>query len=406
MSAPSETSSLLTSPAHVARLREELKSACGGDGKLQKSEFKGLLFGHGIYIKQAVLEEIFVACDSNGDGSLTVDELFNYCNGSRPKQTWWDGVQYTARETTSSVVWWFAVAFHFAAWVGITSFCFKLRGRSIAPEWSIVGAWFFFFGAVYFFKLLLDSKGSNYDTMLQAKTILKKCVDKDPSFFQQHAGEDAQMDQRELNAVLEEQALYLPKSILSQIFAEIDVDKGGVLTKEEMDDFAKTQQINPTRDERQRKINEAVVSTWGFWSLICWFIGSVLFLVGAHLSFAGYTEPPLPHNTYLHLYGMGSVMYWLIAFCMIPLLTDEANEYLESIAQMSKAFTDRSERGGYATSDDLFRSLDVRGSSRGGSESEELSDGNLDVVELYDALIEEGVLIPHDTFLELSLIHI
>jgi Ca2+-binding EF-hand superfamily protein len=333
----------------------------------------------------------FVACDTDGDGALTVDEIFNYLYAEdASQQTFRHALAYTARTTTRSVVWWFAVAFHFAAWVGMTSFCLATTiGRHIRPEWSLVGAWFFFCGAVYFFKLLLDYESCNYDTMVQAKIILKTAVDKDPAFFDSKAGVDDTMDPYELNTVLEEHALYVPKFILTKIFEDIDTDKTGTITKDEILGFAKTQTTDPTPQERQTAISKAVVRTWGFWSLSCWFIGSILFLVAAHLNYAGYTEPPLPKNTYLHLYGMGSVLYFLLAVCMLPMIDSEVQDYLESIEQMSKAFAQRRERSGLTTDAESFRSLDVG------------SDGNLDVMELYEALIEEGLLIPYDTLLAL-----
>mmetsp|Transcript_12558 Transcript_12558/g.24105 ORF Transcript_12558/g.24105 Transcript_12558/m.24105 type:complete len:513 (-) Transcript_12558:187-1725(-) len=388
MSSPSEISALLPKAASSAALRDRLKQAAGEDGKIQKTEFKALLLRLRIRIKQAVVEDIFTACDTDGDGALTVDEIFDYVDAMKAP-TVGDAIAYTARKTTTSFVWWFAVAFHFAAWVGIVSFCFTETGRKIRPEWGIVGAWFFFFGAVYFFKLLYDYESSNYDTMVQAKIILKKSVDQDPAFFDKKTGTDARMDQYELNAVLEEQAVYLPKATLTQIFNDIDTDMSGVITKDEILDFAKTQTMDSTSKERIKAINEAVVHTWGFWSLICWFIGSILFLVGAHLSYAGYTEPPLPKNTYLHLYGMGSMMYFLLAVCMLPMIDSEVKDYMESIGQMGKAFAHRRQRKGITSDADSFRSLDSQ------------SDGNLDVMELYEVLIEEGVLIPYDTLLEL-----
>lgn len=404
MPAPSETSALLpngSSSLDLAVLRRQLKEASGGDGKLQKSEFKVLLLDRGVYVKEAVLDDIFIACDTDGDGSLTVDEILNYVDGFdlKPKSSFRDALNYTAHKSIHDIIWWFAVAFHFAAWVGIVSFIDKERGLSIRPEWSIVGAWFFFFGAVYFFKLLVDSESSTFDTMLQAKKFLKHNVQMDPAFFDQKAGDDASMDVYELNTVLEEHNLYLPKSTLLQIFSAIDTDASGSLTKDEVINFAKTQNTEPTDQQRQMAITNAVVHTWGFWSLICWFLGSILFLLAAHLNFAGYTEPPLPKNTYLHLYGMGSVLYWLLAFCMVPMLLDQATDYLESIDHMSKAFANRSESMELTsnTKDQLFQSLNVRRSFTVNADESE----GLDATELYDVLIEEGVLIPYDTFLEL-----
>lgn len=378
-----------TSPLLPAEWSKKLKNAAGGDGKLQKSEFKILLLGMGIRIQQAVLDEMFASCDDDGDGGVTIDELVHYIETLRPK-TIWDGVNYTVTKTTSSIVWWFALAFHFAAWVGMTSFVFTEEGKHIRSEWGLVGAWFFFFGAVYFFKLLHDSESSKYDTMVQAKIILKNCVDKDSAFFDRKAGDDASMDVVELNAVLEEQGLYLPKGILKKIIAAIDVDKSGTITKDEILQFAKTQATNPKTEERQAAIHDAVIHTWGFWSLLCWFLGSILFLVAAHLNYAKITEPPLPKNTYLHLYGMGSVLYFLLAVCMIPMLQNDAQDYLESIDQIGKAFAHRRERvQGSAAKTTLFQSLGDQ------------SDGNLDPSILYDVLIDEGVLVSYDTFLEL-----
>lgn len=135
MSRPSETSALLPSSG---ALRAELKRASGGDGKIQKSEFKVLFLSLGIRVKQAVLEDIFTAADKDGDGALTVDEIFDHVDRIKPK-TLGDAIAYTAYKTTSSVVWRFSVAFHFAAWVGITSFCYTEMGKRIRPEWSIVG---------------------------------------------------------------------------------------------------------------------------------------------------------------------------------------------------------------------------------------------------------------------------
>lgn len=379
---------MLPTAASSPALRDRLKQAAGDDGKIQKGEFKALLLRLRIRIKQAVVEDIFTACDTDDDGALTVDEILDHVDGMQ-HPTLGDAISYTAHKSITSFVWWFAVAFHFAAWVGIISFCFTETGRKIRPEWSIVGAWFFFFGAVYFFKLLYDHESSKHDTMVQAKIILKKSVDEDPAFFDTKSGKDAKMNQHELNAALEEQALYLPKAILTQIFTDIDTDKSGVITKDEIIDFAKNQTTDSKNQDRVKAINEAVVHTWGFWSLICWFIGSILFLVGAHLSYAGYTEPPLPKNTYLHLYGMGSVMYFLLAVCMIPMIGSEVKDYMESIDQMSKAFAHRRQRKGLSTEAESFRSLATQ------------SDGNLDVMEIYEVLIEEGVLIPYDTLLEL-----
>lgn len=407
MPTPSETSSLLSKGSSslglAPSLRRQLKAVSGDDGKLQKSEFKVLLLDRGVYVKQAVLEDIFSACDQDGDGSLTVDELLNYIDSfdSDPlSPPFREAVNYTVRKTINDVIWWFALAFHFAAWVGITSFIYKEKGESIRPEWGIIGAWFFFFGAVYFFKLLTDSESSAFDTMLQAKRFLKKSIQKDPTFFDQKAGGDENMDLYELNILLEEQNLYLPKSTLIQIFAQIDSDVSRLLTKDEIVDFARTQNTDPTDKERQLAINKAVVRTWGFWSLLCWLLGSMLFLVAAHLSYAGYTAPPLPKNTYLHLYGMGSVLYWLLAFCMVPMLLDQVTAYLESVDQMGKAFANRSNSMGLNSSakDQLFQSLNVRKSSKTSNVAE---DEGLDATELYDGLIAEGVLIPYDTFLEL-----
>ena len=61
MSLPSETSALL-STASSDVLRDQLKKACGGDGKLQKSEFKVLLLGQGISIKQAAISSSKRSC--------------------------------------------------------------------------------------------------------------------------------------------------------------------------------------------------------------------------------------------------------------------------------------------------------------------------------------------------------
>ena len=389
MPSPSETSALLWSKSSNA-VRDQLKKSAGKDGKLQKSEFRMLLLDLGIRIKQAVVEEIFTACDIDGDGGLTIDEIFDYVDSLDASPTTKDAVSYTTKKTTSSIVWWFAVAFHFAAWVGIVSFIDAETGRKLRPEWSLVGAWFFFFGAVYFFKLLLDYETDNYETMIQAKIILKQSVEKDPTCFDTKAGVDARLDPYELNCVLEEQGLYLPKPILKQIFADIDTDNSGRITKDEIVTFAKTQATDPTWEERQAAIQKAVVHTWGFWSLSCWFVGSILFLVGAHLSYAGYTESVnLPKHTYLHLYGMGSVMYFLLAVCMTPSLYSEVRDYLDSIEKMSKAFASRRQSKGITSDAESFRSLTAD------------SEGGLDVMELYQVLIAEGVLIPYDTLLEL-----
>jgi len=386
---PSETTSLL--PTSTAALRLQLKEACGADGRLQKSEFKVLLLDRGIYVKQAVLDDIFTACDKDGDGSLTVDEILDYVDqfDAQADNAW----GYTFHTTVTDILWLFAVAFHFAAWVGLVSFIYKEHGSSIRPEWSIVGAWFFFFGAVYFFKLLWDAASSTYDTALQAKRFLKESSQKDPAFFDRKAGDDMSMDMYELNALLEEQNMYLTKVVLTKIFGQIDKDGSGVLAKAEIVHFARTQNTDPSDKERQAAIMKAVVHTWGFWSLICWFLGSILFLVAAHLSYAGYTEPPLPKNTYLHLYGMGSVLYWLLAFCMVPMLLDQTKDYLDSVSQMSKAFTQGSD---LKSTNQLFQSLNVRSSSTDGSGNE-----GLDATELYDVLVEQGVLISYDVFLEL-----
>lgn len=375
---------MATETSPLLPVTEQLKKAAGGDGKLQKSEFKVLLLNIGIWIQQAVLDDMFTDCDYDKDGAVTIDELVRYMESSRPK-TVWEGVHYTFEKVTGNIVWWFAVAFHFAAWVGITSFIFTEEGKHIRPGWSVVGAWFFFFGAVYFFKLLHDSESSNYDTLNQAKIILKTCVDKDPTFFKKKAGEDASMDQVELNAVLEEQGLYLPRRIVKKIITAIDDDKNGTITEDEILHFSKTQTIDPNQEERLAAIHDAVIHTWGFWSLTCWFIGSILFLVAAQLNYAKVAEPPLPKNTYLHLYGMGSLLYFLLAVCMIPMLEDDAQEYLESIEQIGKAFAHRLEINGDS---DLFRCLGHSG-------------GDLEPSVLHDVLIEEGVLVSYDVFVEL-----
>lgn len=390
-----------SSSSFAAKLRTKLKEAAGGDGRVQKSEFQLLLLDLGVRgVRSNVLQDIFAACDVDGDGSLTVDEIVSYMESYTPTtdeaSSFSNALSYTFQKATSSVVWWFAVAFHFAAWVGITSFFLTETGGHLAPEWGIVGAWFFFFGAVYFFKLLLDSETAAYDTVHQARVLLKKFFVKDnkndASFFDRAAGTDGRLDKYELNAVLEEQGVYLPNDALRKIHASIDTDDTGTITKDEMLAFSQTQKWDPLPDERNAAITEAVVHTWGFWSLLCWFVGSILFLVGAHLSYAGYKEPPLPHHTYLHLYGMGSVMYFLLAVCMIPMLQNECETYLESVVRMRRAFRHKRERSGAMSDADFLSSLDAADGN---------VDGGLDASDLYDVLMEEGVLVPYDTLLEL-----
>ena len=64
--------------------------------------------------------------------------------------------------------------------------------------------------------------------------------------------------------------------------------------------------------------------------------------MGAHLSYAGYVESVnLPKHTYLHWYGMGVVMYFLLAVCMTPSLYSEVRVYLDSTDKMSQAFASR-----------------------------------------------------------------
>ena len=233
-------------------LQDELKRACGGDGKLQRSEAKSLLLKFGISISQAVLDDIFTTCDVDGDGSLTIDEIFNYIDTLQPK-TWKDRLQYTFQQTTSSISWWFSLAFQVAAWIGVVRFVLQeTTGKTLSPIWSVVTSWFFMCGAVYYTKSLWDHETTQYDTMVQAKRLLKRGVDEDEStFFDKAAGEDSNIDLQELNAVLEELSLYLPKSILVNIFDEIDTDKDGTITKQEFLDFCYAHSQDPTKGERQ-----------------------------------------------------------------------------------------------------------------------------------------------------------
>lgn len=173
----------------------------------------------------------------------------------------------------------------------------------------------------------------------------------------------------DLKALLEHSAVFVPSNLLDKLFDDIDDDKSGTISGIEMRSYLERSE-KMSRWARRCHIIQQVVRDWGFYANWVWIVSCFLFLIAIWLG----REGSVSVATINLLRGLGNIG-WFVGgvFCMpsavrgVYIYIDYSYELYHALGRLSYLF-DENEGSG------------------------------LDMLELYDAMLENGVVLPFDVY--------
>lgn len=387
------------------------------DAELTRSELdRTILDKVGFSVSDSVMAAIFDECDADQSGTVSIKELVAFIIGIQTSSKV-ERANFLSTKLVFSVSFWSLLMF-FVALVVSLSLNIRARVRDNIGEDPInfngMNGILFSFGCYAFVSLVSDGIAKELDLIETAKNKML--------LFVRHVdgtvkGKE-EMQPRDFFNLLERDGLFLPFATFMAIFRDIDKDSSGTLCFNEIKAYAEAR-------EKRGKLSpvafQLLVLKMCFVSveyLLNWFwvIGSI------SLVFAAYKEDDWSEDAILHLNGIGCILFLFGAnlqqftqFRSVAKFLDYAEELNRAIILMVANICRRSIRsittGGDKTDTEieaetlkslasksetardacrlLFESFDVRGVGGG-------SDGNLDFVELYDALTQAGFVIELD----------
>lgn len=364
-----------------------------GDEEFTRSEMDRLILeAVGLSISDSVMEAIFSECDVDKSGKVSIKELSDFINNIR-ERTEAERVQYVVSNLFWSATVWGSLMYFVGA---VTAVALNVRPRvrdNIGEDpinYAGMNGILYTLGSYAFVSVYRDAKKIQLDLVETAK---KKIV----SFVRRLDGStsvdaEKEMTPREFFQLLEDDGVYLPYPAFSTIFTQIDDDNSGYLTFNEVKAYAyaKEKRGELSYLEYEFKLWKVCARSIAYWMLWSWMIGSILFAI------APYCKECSP-NAIKQLYGWGSILYAAGAICLWYLQYEDAANILNYQQEMNGIFLGfvaeelgatvetATEEESRAACHKVFERFDV-GAGSG-------SDGNLDFIELYDALTQTGFVI-------------
>jgi len=379
------------------------------DAELTRSELDRVILDKVSFsVSDSVMAAIFDECDADRSGTVSIKELVAFVNGIQ-KSSKVQRAKYLATKLVFSVSFWSMLMFFVGLAVSL-SLNIRARVRDNIGEDPInfygMNGILSTFGCYAFVSLVSDGIAKELDLI---ETTKNKML-----LFGTVNGKE-EMQPRDFFNLLERDGLSLPFATFMAIFRDIDKDSSGTLCFNEIKAYAEAREkrgkLSPVAF--QLLVLKTCFVSVDYWLNWIWVIGSI------SLVLAAYKEDDWSEDAILHLNGIGCILFLfganlqqLAQFRSVAKFFDYAEEFNRAIISMIANICRRSITAGGDKTDTeieaetlkslasksetargacrlLFESFDVRGV--GGS-----SDGNLNFVELYDALTQAGFVIELD----------
>ena len=273
---------------------DELFQNNGGENSANflKSDLEAFLLADmGDVVSGPLIEYIWSAIDDNSDGIIEADEFYAFLidNAGPPTNT----------ERALSIVWgmvtdktWtFSTIFLLSGSVAffvnvLPRYGHEIRFGAISP--SMFNAYLFVFGTLYFTFASFDAIRDSYDLQQSAKKMIAKWITAMDESMESARNLSSNMiinkflsngglKKTELNRLLENSKIYLPKVEFNQIFKEIDDSNDGLVSRDEIEEY-----VNQKDESRLAAILIRCLKSPDFWAQSTWFFGSINYVVASY----------------------------------------------------------------------------------------------------------------------------
>lgn len=370
------------------------------DGELTKTELDHVILEKvGIAVSEDILGMIFEECDEDQSGRVTFEELAAYISSIKAP-TKADRAKTIFLQTMSSVPFFPLVCFVAGLLTDLILMIFTLTGHDYEGNFNfgyltsvlyVVG--FSVYVAMAYDHAILETvltERANQKVISWAAAGFKVSS----SSSSKAADQSAALRVADLKVALEEASVFLPFHVLQEVFSRIDDDDSGRITFAEIKDYAAAcqKQGKATGLRLHQLVVAKCLGQFDFLVTWLWTIGAILFLIATYGS-------DLPEQTLFNLNGMGGIFYLVAAAFQFRSYYHDTSSFLDyghelnmiihSLAAKSAKKQGDIETGNEdmaAASEELFAKIDVAGGEGEG-------DGNLNFIELYNALTNAGFVV-------------
>lgn len=399
----SETSTLLVKAGEETITSAQLAALVDDDdGELTKTELDRVILEKvGIAVSEDILGMIFEECDEDQSGRVTFDELAGYISSIK-KPTKADRAKTIFLQTMSSVPFFPLVCFVAGLLTDLILMILTLTGHEYEGNFNfgyltsvlyLVG--FSVYVAMAYDHAIMETvltERANQKVISWAAAGFKVSSSSTSTSTSKAVDQSVSLTVADLKVTLEEASVFLPFHVLQEVFSRIDDDDSGRITFAEIKDYAAAcqKQGKATGLRLHQLVVAKCLGQFDFLVTWLWTIGAILFLIATFGS-------DLPEQTLFNLNGIGGILYLVAAAFQFRSYYHDINSFLDyghelnmiilSLVAKSASKQRDIETGNenmVAAAKELFAKIDVFG---GGG------DGNLNFIELYDALTNEGFVV-------------
>ena len=257
-----------------------------------KSDLEFLLLSDmGHIVSGPLIEYIWSAIDDDSDGTIEPAEFYSFLiNDAKPP---------TKPQRALSIVlgmvmdksWSTCSLFFLSGCVGFFVNVLPRYGHEInfgpmSP--STFNAYLYLIGTLYFSFASFDAIRDSYNLQQTAKKMIAKWIAAMDESMESARNLSSNMiiskfhsngglSKSELNRLLENSSLYLPKVEFNNIFEEIDYDNNETVSRDEIEEY-----VNRKVESKTVAVLIRCLKSFDFWAQSTWFIGSINYVVASY----------------------------------------------------------------------------------------------------------------------------
>jgi hypothetical protein len=244
---------------------------------MTKTDLELFLLKEASIANRGVVNAIFSFVDVDGGGTISREELHFFVEEFNPRQSLLDHLRFMTAVCFKEISWSFGVVFSSASVLSISN---NISRRFGGPLWvaaltvSMVISYIYVIGCLAFVAEAYEWIRDKFDLEEEVRGTLRKWLAESNNEIK--SSNEATFNKTDLNALLEKGTIFIPRSNLDSIFAQIDTDGSDRISLAELKQFAES--------ERKRM---PTIFTWCIKDLylmtnFLWSIGSANYVVGAY----------------------------------------------------------------------------------------------------------------------------
>ncbi len=234
---------------------------------------------------EAILDEMFAFVDSDSNGTVDVDEFRVFIQQLNPTSTRIGRLLKVVKKLMINFNWLLLLSFISGSTVSLLNNISKRIGnreelwvdKYFTPEMYVM--WAYLVGMLYFSSERVAYLQHSYALGEKVRIMMKVWIarakaEQSDEWLQFENHDD--FEKGRFNRILEEHAIFIPKSQLDSIYRVIDTNHNGKISKAELEDFVNT------KKRKTIEIASMCLKDFIFWTNFFWTFGSVAYLLSAY----------------------------------------------------------------------------------------------------------------------------